>query len=129
VIDRMAQPAEWIVAVVDDDVGVLESTGELLESSGYRPLLYASAEEFLSSPRRDTVKFLISDIGLPGMSGLDMVRAMRRESRGLPTILITALTQPRLEEIAAELEVLRFFFKPFDGAQLVAAIDEFQRVA
>lgn len=125
----MAHRLQWNVAVVDDDRSVLESMGDLLESCGYQVLLYPSAEEFLSSPQRNTADFLISDIGLPGMSGPEMIRLMRRESRGLPTILITARSEPRLEALAAELEVLRCFVKPFDAAQLVGAIDKYQRAS
>ena len=114
------------VAVVDDDHRVLESMQDLLEAFGYRALLYATAEEFLESPERDSVDCLISDIGLPGMSGLDLMRVMRGESRSLPTILITARTEAHLEREAAELEPLRYFLKPFDAAQLLATLEALQ---
>ena len=53
-----------------------------------------------------------------------MIRAMRLESRDLPTILITARTELPVEELAAELKVRRCFVKPFDAALLVGAIAE-----
>jgi FixJ family two-component response regulator len=114
-----AQTHRWLIAVVDDDYRVLESLENLLLSSGYRTLLSPSAEEFLQSPQRSTVDVLISDIGLPAMSGIDLVRTLQQSARPLPTILITGRTEPHLEQDARQLGVLRFLTKPFDTGELL----------
>jgi FixJ family two-component response regulator len=108
-----------LIAVVDDDSRVLESLEDLLKSSGYRTLLCLSAEEFLESPHRPHVRALISDIGLPGMSGIELVRTLRQCSQHVPTILITGRTEAHLAQDASGLELLCFLAKPFDTSQLL----------
>ena len=115
--------AARLIAVVDDDYRVLESLDDLLQSSGYRTLLHTSAEGLLQSPELASIDALISDIGLPGMSGIELLRTLRRSSAvPLPAILITGRTEPHLEQQARNLAVLRFFTKPFDTQQLLAAL-------
>lgn len=108
-----------LIAVVDDDYRVLESLEDLLQSSGYETLLSLSAEEFLQSPLRPQVRVLISDIGLPGMSGIELVRTLRQRSECVPTILITGRNEAHLEQDASDLDVLRFLAKPFDTSELL----------
>jgi FixJ family two-component response regulator len=108
-----------LIAVVDDDSRVLESLEDLLKSSGYRTLLCLSAEEFLQSPHRPHVRALISDIGLPGMSGIELVRTLRQHSQHVPSILITGRTEAHLAQDASGLDLLCFLAKPFDTSQLL----------
>lgn len=108
-----------LIAVIDDDDRVLESLDDLLRSSGYQTLLSSSAEEFLQSPLRPYVRALISDIGLSGMSGIELIRTLRRCSPDLPTILITGRSDAHLEQDASDLGLLRFFAKPFDTNELL----------
>jgi FixJ family two-component response regulator len=111
-----------LIAVIDDDYRVLESLDDLLQSSGYRTLLSHSAEQFLASPACGAVDLLISDIGLPGMSGLELLRTMKLSSRCPPAILITGRGEARLEQDARDLGVLRFLMKPFDTRELLAVL-------
>jgi FixJ family two-component response regulator len=113
---------QGFIAVIDDDHRVLESLDDLLQSSGYRTLLSHSAEQFLASPERSTVDVLISDIGLPGMSGLELLRTMQLGSRCPPAILITGRSEARLEQDARDLGVLRFLVKPFDTRELLSVL-------
>jgi FixJ family two-component response regulator len=113
-----------LIAVVDDDYRVLESLDDLLQSSGYRTQLHTSAESLLQSAALGSVDALISDIGLPGMSGIELLRSVRqRLAPPLPTILITGRSETYLEQHAQDLGVLRFFTKPFDTQELLAALD------
>jgi DNA-binding response OmpR family regulator len=112
------------IAVVDDDYRVLESLENLLQSSGYRTLLSLSAEEFLRSPARASVDLLISDIGLPGISGIELIRTMQRAAECPPAILITGRSEAHLEHEAQELGVLRLFMKPFDIEELLRTLDK-----
>jgi DNA-binding response OmpR family regulator len=111
------------MAVVDDDYRVLESLDDLLQSSGYRTLLCPSAEQFLDSPRRAAVDVLISDIGLPGMSGIELLRQLKLSAQCPPAILITGRSEAHLEEDARDLGVLRLFMKPFDTRELLATLE------
>jgi FixJ family two-component response regulator len=116
-------PRGGFIAVVDDDYRVLESLDDLLQSSGYRTLLSPSAEQFLDSPARGAVDVLISDIGLPGMSGIELLRKMKLSAHCPPAILITGRGEAHLEQDARDLGVLRLFMKPFDTRELLDTLD------
>ncbi len=101
---------------------MLESLQELLQSGGFATRAYASAEHFLSDVKRNGLAALISDIGLPGMSGLDLLRVLRAEPSDVPVILITARHDPDLDHQARELGAAKLFYKPFDTADLLATL-------
>ena len=82
-----------IVSIVDDDASVRVALESLVKSLGYVAFAFESAEDFLRSPRVDDSACLISDVQMPGMSGLDLQdRLMARGSR-IPIIFITALPE------------------------------------
>jgi FixJ family two-component response regulator len=112
---------KFIVAVVDDDMRVLESLGELLESAGHAVRTFSSGRSLLDSEAVPEIDCLITDIGMPGMDGFELERAMRLERPGLPVILITA--RHELAELAAGRRHL-LFRKPFDGQALLTAIGD-----
>jgi DNA-binding response OmpR family regulator len=111
------------IAVIDDDYRVLESLDDLLQSSGYRTLLSPSAEQFLASPVCGSIDVLISDIGLPGMNGIELLRTMQLSSQCPPAILITGRSEAHLERDARDLGALRLLVKPFDTRELLAMLD------
>lgn len=108
-----------IVAVVDDDLRVLESLGELLESAGHAVRTFSSGRSLLDSESVPEIDCLISDIGMPGIDGFELERLMRLARPGLPVILITA--RDELAELA-EGRHHCLFRKPFDGQALLTAI-------
>jgi FixJ family two-component response regulator len=114
-----------LIAVVDDDYRVLESLDDLLQSSGYRTTLHVSAEEFLENDSADFIDLLISDIGLPGLSGIELLRTLRQRLKTpIPTILITGRSETYLEQEAEDLGALRFFTKPFDTQELLSTLEQ-----
>ena len=110
-----------LVAVVEDDQSVLESLGSLLDSAGYEALLYPSAEKFLSADWSD-VDCLISDIGLPGINGIELLRIARNRRPELPAIIITARGEPNLMKAALSAGARHVFLKPLNNADLLSAI-------
>jgi FixJ family two-component response regulator len=108
-----------VVAVVDDDHRVLESLDNLLASVGYVVRLYPSGEEFLAARILHEVDCLISDIGMPGMSGVELLRVLRREAPDLPVILITARQEERTLAAGREMGASHIFRKPFNGAEVL----------
>ena len=66
-----------IIAIVDDDEPLREALGSVLKAAGFSIDTFASAEEFLNSPNREEIACLILDVRLPGMSGVDAIRAIR----------------------------------------------------
>ena len=118
---------QFVVGVVDDDPRVLESIEELLVSSGYTVLPFPSAESFLDANGFQRVQCLISDIGMPVMSGWDLLDIARAQSSPVPVILITARDEEVLDTTMAARGARHLFRKPFDGRELLAALDSVLR--
>jgi FixJ family two-component response regulator len=111
------------IAVIDDDVRVLESLESLFESSGHRVQLFLSAQEFLDSSAVRTVDYIVSDIGMPNMNGLELLERVRSSVRKTPVILITGRSSQHSENFYFEKGAVGFFRKPCDGNRLLSLID------
>jgi FixJ family two-component response regulator len=100
-----------VVAVVDDDLAVLDSLKLLLELAGYPVAVYASAVEFLEvgAPPPACV---VLDHHMPRMTGLELAERLRRDQPGLPIMLITANPSPAIIARARELGIERVLQKP-----------------
>ena len=118
------RPSGFVVAVVDDDQGILRSLEILLESADYAVRLYTSGTELLDSGRLPEIDCLISDIDMPGMDGIELLRTVHAARPGLPIILITGYpdTLKRLPPLGGSTP--RFFTKPFQGPELLAAVSD-----
>jgi len=116
----MADSTRSVVAVVDDDHRTLEALADLLEAAGYDVRLYSSAAAFREAGMSD-VDCLISDISMPDMNGIELRLLALSERPALPVILITGRSELRAQ-YASIIERDRYFEKPFDGQQLLAAI-------
>jgi FixJ family two-component response regulator len=113
-----------VVAVVDDDQGILQSLEYLLESADYRVRLFASAAALLESGCLPQIDCLISDVDMPGVDGFELVRLVRAARPQLPIIVITGYPD-RLTRLPALGESNpRLFTKPFQGHELLAAVSE-----
>jgi FixJ family two-component response regulator len=114
--------ARSLVSVVDDDESVRESLPDLLRELGFAAQAFSSAEEFLASDCIDETRCLILDITMPGMSGPDLHRELRRQGHNVPIIFITA---QRDEVTHAGLDgpgVVACLFKPFSDTALLEAL-------
>jgi FixJ family two-component response regulator len=110
-----------VVAIVDDDPRLLESVEELLESAGYAPRSFPSAESLLVSGLSG-VDVLITDIGMPGMNGFELRDLAKKARPELPVFLITGRHEIADRNRAQGLN--GFFRKPFDADDLLAAVDD-----
>jgi len=119
----VAAPAS-IVAVVDDDQGILQSLAYLLESADHAVRLFASAAELLEGGRLAEIDCLISDVDMPGIDGFELVRQVRAARPQLPIILITGYPDRlvRLPMLGGSRP--RLFTKPFQGHELLGAVSE-----
>jgi len=117
------RPSGFVVAVVDDDQGILRSLEYLLESADYSARSFASAAALLDSGCLPEIDCLISDIDMPGMDGFELLRQVQAVRPGLPTILITGYpdTLKRLPPLVSN---SRVFTKPFQGPELLAAVGD-----
>lgn len=113
-----------VVAVVDDDQGILQSLAYLLESADYSVLLFASGAELLASGAVGEIACLISDIDMPVLDGFELLRHLYAARPELPTVLITGYPD-RLARLPAFLGTgVRVFTKPFQGHELLGAVEE-----
>lgn len=115
--------AKPVVVGVDDDFRVRESIARLAESAGYVPQMFSSAEAFLQSGTLAETACLITDVLMPGMDGLELQRRIRIEYPKLPVIFISARVDDETRRRAIDGGAVDFMYKPFDGADLLCAID------
>ena len=118
----MDDVAKQIVVGVDDDFRVRESIESLVESAGYAPLVFSSAEEFLRSGILAGATCLITDVRMPGMDGIELQRRIRLERPKLPVIFISAHFDDEIRQRALRGGAIEFMHKPFDAAHLLEKI-------
>ena len=117
-------PSGSIIAVVDDDQRILESLEILLESADHAVRLFASGAALLESGCLAEIDCVISDIDMPELDGFELLQAVHAARPGLPIILITGYpdTLKRLQPLGGSNP--RFFTKPFQGPELLAAVTD-----
>ena len=109
-----------LVAIVDDDRSVQSALKDLMESAGLLARSFGSAEEFLESDERNQTACLLTDIRMPGMSGLELQEKLKAEGSRIPIIFITAHGDAKMKKQAMSAGALEFLSKPFDDDILLA---------
>ena len=112
---------ESLIAVIDDDESFRTALVESLCSLGYEARGFASAEEFIAGDG-ETCDCVITDIHMPGMSGLDLKRLLTARGSTVPVIMITARSEPQLEVKAAAIGAVCLLRKPFESNALIGCI-------
>jgi FixJ family two-component response regulator len=118
----MAGFEKQFVVAVDDDFRVRESIESLVESAGYAPLMFSSAEEFLQSGTLVGARCLITDVRMPGINGIELQRRIRIQRPDLPVIFISAHNDDETRQRAFDEGATSFLYKPFDAGELLEAI-------
>ncbi|CAB3746562.1 response regulator transcription factor [Paraburkholderia solisilvae] len=112
-----------VVSIVDDDESVRLATANLLRSFGVQSRTFISVEAFLASECVDHTACVISDMQMPGMSGIDLQTALRERQLRIPMVFITAFPDHALRSIAEANGATCFLTKPVDGETILACID------
>ena len=110
------------VFVVDDDRSIRESLSDLIRSAGLNVQTFASAHEFLISPRPDVPSCLVLDVQLPGVSGLDLQQQLAEGNAPMPIIFITGHGDIPMTVRAMKAGAVEFLTKPFGDDVLLHAI-------
>jgi FixJ family two-component response regulator len=112
-----------LLAILDDDESVQSALQDLIESEGLSALCFGSAEQFLDSRARHEASCLITDIRMPGMSGLELQAKLSRERcRPIPTIFITGRGDIPMAVRAMKGGAIDFLTKPVDDETLLKSI-------
>jgi FixJ family two-component response regulator len=116
--------SEPLIAVIDDDEPFRTALVESLCSLGYRARGFASAEEFFAASGESSCDCVITDVHMPGMSGLDLLRLLVARDRRVPVIMITARGDPGLEARAAASGAVCLLRKPFGADALIGYLEK-----
>lgn len=111
-----------MVAIIEDDESYRVAVQRLLRSAGFSVQSFATAEDFLSSGQQRETGCLITDIRMPGMSGLDLQAKLNSDHCPIPTIFITAHGDEKMRLQAMRGGAVKFLAKPFDGEILLEAV-------
>jgi FixJ family two-component response regulator len=111
-----------IVYVVEDDASVREALSSLLRSSGFEAMAFGSAEDFLAHPLNERASCLVLDVRLPGLSGLELQRALNQRERPLPIVFITGHGDVPMSVRAMKAGAVEFLQKPFSDEELLGSI-------
>jgi len=110
------------VFIIDDDAGVRASIQDLVESVGLHAVSFATAQEFLLGKRGDGPSCLVLDVRLPGISGLDLQRELRKTASKIPIIFITGHADIPMTVTAMKSGAVEFLTKPFRDQDLLDVI-------
>jgi len=113
-----------LVAIVDDDESIRDTTKDLLESAGFSAAVFARAASLLKSRRLSQVSCLIADMRMPKMTGLELHQHLVALNRAIPTILMTAYPDARMQAqaLAIKAGVVCYLIKPFAADELLACV-------
>jgi len=119
----LPKPADVpIVYIVDDDISVRESLELLVKNENWKPVAFASAQEFLDHRRNPVPSCLLLDLSLPGFNGLELQKRLAGESMTAPIIFISGNGDVPKTVQAMKAGAVEFLTKPLDYEVLVGAI-------
>lgn len=110
----------YSIVVVDDSASVRRSLESLLRSLGFNVSSFASAEDFLTSDHQG-VSCVVTDVEMPGLSGIDLYETMRAKRNDTPIIFITAASEQKVRSRLGSAPCV--LGKPFEATDLVACIE------
>ena len=112
-------PGIPIVSIIDDDPSVRQATDGLVRSLGYRAATFESAEDFLRSDLVGDTSCLITDVQMPGLSGVELQNLLNARGTPVPIIFITAFPEECVRRSVLDAGAVGFLSKPFNDARLI----------
>lgn len=111
-----------VISIVDDDASVREATKGLVRSLGYEAATFESAEAFLGSERLHDTDCLITDVQMPGLSGVDLQSRLIEDGYRMPVIFLTAFPEDRIRDRVLGAGAYGFLSKPFEEENLIGCL-------
>jgi FixJ family two-component response regulator len=112
-----------LISVVEDDESMRHAVVRLIRSLGYRASGHCSAEAFLASGESATTRCIITDIRMPGLSGIELKGRLDATGIAVPVIMVTATQDDALFEKAAASGAVCILRKPFESAEMISCIE------
>jgi FixJ family two-component response regulator len=112
------------VVVVDDDESVRESLPDLLKEFGFDVLTFRTGQELLKSTRLDETKCLLLDVAMPGMTGPELQKELKRRGKKIPIIFITAMKDEAIRKQVLGEGAVDMLIKPFNDTALQEALNK-----
>jgi FixJ family two-component response regulator len=120
---ELVEPNEApFIAIVDDDASIRKAINGLLRVIGFRSETFASAQELLRSMSLSRADCVISDVNMPGMSGLELHLELLAQGHRIPTILITAYPNEDIRARALDAGVICYLTKPFSDDNFISCV-------
>ena len=113
-----------MIAIVDDYEAVRKGLESLLQSMGHNASTFGSAEDFLKSEKLHDASCLITDLQMPGLTGLDLQDRLIADGHRMPIIFVTAHTDDNARARAMKAGAVAFLVKPVDAHHLIGCIEK-----
>jgi len=113
-----------VISIVDDDESVRETASSLVRSLGLNASAFASAEEFLLSEQFSDTACLITDVQMPGMSGIELQSRLLAQGCDMPIIFMTGFPEEGVRKNVLDAGAVGFLSKPFDAKCFIRCLDE-----
>jgi FixJ family two-component response regulator len=123
-IEEANLPKVPVIAIVDDDESFRRATTSLVRSLGYGTAAFDSAEAFLKSGHVRNTDCLITDVQMPGMTGIELQDQLIAQGHRVPIIFITAFPEMKARAQALAAGAVGFLAKPFNDQGLIACLNE-----
>jgi FixJ family two-component response regulator len=112
-----------VISIVDDDEPVREATKSLVRSLGYKVETFGSAAEFLESAQVEDTDCLVTDVQMPGLSGVELQNRLISDGYHMPTIFISAIPNTQIEQRVLQSGAIAYLRKPFNDDELLEHIE------
>jgi FixJ family two-component response regulator len=112
-----------VISIVDDDESVREATKSLVRSLGYKAATFGSAEEFLGSTEMMATACLITDVQMPGLSGVELQDRLIADGHQMPTIFVSAFPDEKVQRRVLGSGAIGYLHKPYEEDRLIECID------
>jgi FixJ family two-component response regulator len=116
-------PPGPLITIIDDDASIRSATASLLRSAGYATRCFESADAFLATADALSCACVVTDISMPGTSGLDLAAHLGDAVPALPFILMTARTEAAILERADASIAVCVLRKPFSADQMIGCVE------
>ncbi len=112
-----------VISIIDDDEPTRSAVAALMRAMGFSPSTYESAEGFLEAKGQETSRCIITDIFMPGLSGIELKQRLNDDSCSVPVIMISARLEDRLRTTALEAGAFCVLRKPFKAHALILCVE------